>query len=187
MSTLSEQLERQNQQRIHKFNEVHYEWLNQFQNYFTHALTLTFHPMRIRHLQNKSNKKFAEARADILDLEKRSFRYFANRLDRGLFGNASARHGNKLLLVPVLEGLFEDGRPHYHCALGIPRDRFDVIGAKVREAWKETPLAGNQIDVQPYRNSGWLGYMSKQSKYINRESIDWGNVRVPNSFPFTAE
>lgn len=187
MSTLSEQLHHENQIRIQKFNDAHFEWMMRFESEFTHFVTLTFNPARIRHIVNKSSKSHAGTKSDLLELQKRSFCCFANRLNKSLFGNASVRHANKLLLVPVLEGLFDGGKTHYHCALGIPTDRHQAIEAKVWEAWQHAPLAGSQIDVQPYRNSGCLGYMNKQSKYINRECIDWGNVRIPVQFPSIAE
>lgn len=40
MNTLAEQLNLAQQQRIHKFNDAHFEWLIQFESQFTHAITL---------------------------------------------------------------------------------------------------------------------------------------------------
>lgn len=190
MSTLADQLNSANEQRVRKFNDSHFEWLMQYESNFTHAITLTFNPKIIRHVINKVSSSKMMTKAELLELQKKSFNYFANRLNKSLFGNTTARHGNKLLLVPIFEGLFENGKAHYHCAMGVPQERFEVIEMKVREAWKHTPLSGNQVDVQPYRNSGWLAYISKQAKYINRECIDWENVRVPctsSQFPSIAE
>ena len=90
-------------------------------------------------------------------------------------------------MVPVIEGLSGGSKIHYHCAVAVPQDRMAVFSAKVKEAWSYAPLTGHQIDIQPYRNHGWLGYMSKQAKYLNRECIDWDNVFVPNCFTSTAE
>jgi len=190
MSTLSEQLHSQNQRRIEKFNNSHYEWLMQYEPQFTHAITLTFNPQRIRYISNKFSNSQMITKTELLELQKKSIHCFANRLNKLLFGNTTARHGNKLLLVPVIEGLFDGAKVHYHCAIGIPPDRFQVLEAKVRDAWRHAPLSGNQVDVQPYRNRGWLGYMNKQAKYINRECVDWGNVLIPctaSEFPSIAE
>jgi hypothetical protein len=190
MSTLSDQLNLANQRRIQKFNDAHYGWLMQFEPEFTHFITLTFNPTRIRDLINSVRSSKMIDRKELLGLQKRSFRCFSNCLNKSLFGNASERYGNKLLLVPILEGLFEGGRAHYHCVMGVPQDRFQAVEAKVREAWKQAPLSGHQVDVQPYRNSGCLGYVTKQAKYINRECIDWDNVLVPctaSQFPSIAE
>lgn len=189
MSTLSDQLNLANEQRLQKFNNTHYEWLMTYDSQFTHALTLTFNFALIKNFINKASSFKVVAKTDLLELQKKSFRCFANRLNKSLFGNITARHGNKLLLVPILEGLYGDSKVHYHCALGVPQDRFEAIEMKVRNAWKHAPLSGHQVDIQPYRNCGWLGYSNKQAKYINRECIDWDNVRIPctNQFPSIAE
>ena len=179
MSTLSEQLHSTNERRIEKFNDANYDWLIQFESKFTHAITLTFNPQRIRYICNRMSNSRMLTKIELLGLKKKSFRYFANRLNKSLFGNATSRHGNRLLMVPVIEGLFDGGKVHYHCAIGIPEDRFQAIEMKVRDAWRHAPLSGNQVDVQPYRNRGWLGYMNKQARYINRECIDWDNVLIP--------
>ena len=179
MNTLSEQLHSNNQRRLERFNDAHYEWLMRFESQFTHAVTLTFNPQRIRHISNKLSNSQILSRNELLELQKKSVHYFANRLNRSLFGNSTARHGNRLLLVPVIEGLFDGAKVHYHCAIGIPQDRFQAIEAKVRDAWRHAPLSGSQVDVQPYRSRGWLGYMNKQAKYINRECVDWDNVLIP--------
>lgn len=179
MTTLSEQLNNDSKNRIQKFNDQHFEWLMRYEALFTHALTLTFHPKRIQNLINKSSNSHIMAKSDLLELQKKSFNFFANRVNRSLFGNSSDRHRNKLLLLPMLEGQFIGCHTHYHCVLGVSEDRFEVIEAKVRDAWRETPLAGNQINVKRYRDIGWIDYMNKQAKFVNRESIDWSNVRIP--------
>jgi len=161
-----------------------------YDSQFTHAITLTFNSRLIANFINKNAPFKVIAKMDLLELQKRSFRCFANRLNKSLFGNTTARHGNKLLLVPILEGLHGDNKVHYHCALGVPPDRFESIEMKIKGAWKHAPFSGNQVDVQPYRNSGWLGYINKQAKYINRECIDWNNVHIPcasSQFPSIAE
>ena len=190
MGTLSEQLNATNQKRILKFNDSHFEWLQTYDSKFTHAVTLTFNSRQITNFINKANTFKMITKADMLILQKKSMNYFANRLNKSLFGNVSVRHGNRLLWVPILEGVCGDQKVHYHCSLGVPHDRFNAIEMKIREAWEHTPFSGNHVDVQPYRNSGWLGYSSKQAKYINRECIDWDNVRIPcasSQFPSIAE
>lgn len=189
MCTLSDKLNLANDQRIKKFNDTHFKWLMTHDSQFTHAITLTFNSAMIKNFINKASPFKVIAKADLLGLQKKSFRCFANRLNKSLFGNSTARHGNRLLLVPILEGVSGDRKVHYHCALGVPHDRFEAIEMKVRDAWKHAPFSGNQVDIKPYRNSGWLSYISKQAKYVNRECIDWDNVRIPctSQFPSIAE
>ena len=183
MSTLSEQLNQQFNQSIQKFNDANYDWLMQYDKQFTHAVTLTFNQHKIRCLEKglASTLKVL-SKADILELQKKSFRCFRFKLNKLLFGNDVTRRGRGVLMVPVIEGLYSGGRVHYHCAIAIPEDRLSVFEGKLRDAWRYAPLSGDQFDIQPYRNSGWLGYMSKQAKYLKRECIDWDNVFVPKCF-----
>lgn len=180
MSTLLEQLNLDDSNRIRKFNDAHFEWLMVYEDQFTHAITLTFNPKRINYMLNKNRDDKFITKNELLDLQKKSFNCFANRLNKSLFGNASIRYGNKLLLIPILEGLMGDCRVHYHCVLGVPADRFNVIEEKVKNAWFHAPLTGSEVMVKAYRNSGWLAYSTKQAKFMNRECIDWGNVRFPS-------
>jgi hypothetical protein len=83
--------------------------------------------------------------------------------------------------VPVIEGLNNGQVPHFHCSVGIPENRFDVFEQKVLDAWQRVPFSGFAVKVVPYRDEGWLTYSTKGSKYANRESIDWLNVRIPRS------
>src|SRR5664279_2489574 len=57
----------------------------------------------------------------------RNFRHFSNRLNKAIFGNASARYGKRLRMIPVLEKSHSQ-RYHYHTALDrierISRDQF---------------------------------------------------------------
>ncbi len=183
MSTLSEQLNHQFDQSIQKFNDANYDWLMQFDRHFTHAVTFTFNPRRIRRLEEGNDETFwVPTKADILELQKKSFRCFRFKLNKLLFGNDVTRRGRGVLMVPIIEGLYSGGRVHYHCAIAVPADRMSVFEGKLRDAWRYAPLSGDQVDIQPYRNQGWLGYISKHAKYLNRECIDWDNVFVPKCF-----
>ncbi len=187
MTSLQEQIKDANIQSVQKISNAHYEWLLQYDQHFTHAVTLTFHPKKIRKLVDCISTSKMLSRADLLELQKKSFGCFRFKLNKLLFGNAVTRYGAGLLIVPAIEGLYDGGRVHYHCAIGVPSDRMDVFESKVRVAWAYAPLAGSHIDIQPYRNKGWLGYLSKQAKYLNRECIDWDNVAIPRHFASTAE
>ena len=91
------------------------------------------------------------------------------------------RSGSPLFFVPVIEGLNNGQVPHIHCCVGIPENRFGVFEQKVVQAWKKVPFSGFSVKVEPYRDEGWLAYSTKGSKFPNRISIDWTNIRVPVS------
>ncbi len=187
MSTLRNELEQAHIELVTKFNNQHYQWLMNYDQYFTHALTLTFNQNRIRRVSDSISHSKMMGKLEMLELQKKSFRCFRFKLNKLLFGNKVTRYGAGLLMVPVIEGLNGGSKVHYHCAVAVPQDRMEVFSEKVKEAWSYAPLTGHQIDIQPYRNHGWLGYMSKQAKYLNRECIDWDNVFVPKCFTSTAE
>lgn len=172
MNTLIEQLNEESQNRIEKFRNQHEEWMMKFEPFYTHFVTLTFHPQKTNALMKKIDHE------SICKLQKKSFRCFLNRLRKNLYGCSWSKHEQKILCIPVLEGLHKDGRIHYHCLFGIEQSRHETFAKCVKDAWSKSPLSGQQIDVTDYRNSGVIGYMTKQTKYINRESIDWDNVLI---------
>ena len=105
---------------------------------------------------------------------------FRHRIDRALYGNTSKRHGERLLFVPVLEGLGIGQFPHYHAAIGVEGERSKQLHETVRITWSKLPFAGTQIKLVPYRDTGWLGYMTKQVMKLNEHVIDWASVSVPS-------
>lgn len=157
------------------------DWLRRFAPHFTHALTLTFNEKKIWRFENKVSNTRLLKKDEMLCLRKQSFRYFGKRLACSLFGNSSMRHGEKLLLIGCIEGLRLGERPHYHCMLGVPESRFEVLEKKVRDAWTSAPFAGKELALERYYGSNWTDYSAKSSRYIDRECIDWDNIRIPTS------
>lgn len=178
MTTLIEQIEAENNKRIQKIQNEHFDWISKYEKHFTHFVTLTFHPQKIRKLQNEISNRNIANRLTLLELQKKSFRCFLNRLRKNLYGNSWQRFGEKILCIGILEGLHQDGKVHYHCLFGVEQSRHEHFSKCVRESWKKSPLSGHQIDVQLYRHADLIGYITKQAKYINRESIDWDNVLI---------
>jgi hypothetical protein len=183
MTTLSDQLQADFTARINKYRSDHEAWAMTHEHSITHALTLTFD---INHLWNtlrKVNITKPLNHPDVLDLLHGSMRYFKWKLEKSLYGN---RRGN-ILFIPILEGLKDGQKPHYHCLLGVSEDRFDVVESKVKANWADAPFGGHQVVVKPYRDHGWVGYSTKNTLFENRESIDWMNVLLPTCSPSTAE
>lgn len=155
--------------------------MNRFHPHFTHALTLTFDERHIWRFENDLRNPTIPTAEQMLAKRKQSFRHFGQRLSRLLFGNACQRSGEKLLIIGCLEGLRAGERPHYHCSLGVPKDRFPVLGAMVSLAWSHTHFAGIEPTLKPYYSNDWISYSTKNARYVDRECIDWDNVRIPAS------
>lgn len=119
---------------------------------------------------------------EMLDLYSKALRQFGHTLNRSTFGNAAQRNGKSILMVPIYEGLQSDKKPHIHLTIGVPEDRFLGFDGKVQQAWsKSTPFAGYTDTQQTYYNSGWSRYITKETVFIDRQSIDWLSVMLPKS------
>lgn len=180
-TTLQETLVANENTRRQTFKAAHFDWLLEYEEQVTHAVTLTFDPKKVMAFTGKFNRSVAINDKEMVERYQESLRNFINRLNRALYGNSAHRSANRLLFVPVIEGLNNGEVPHYHCSVGISKDRAEVFEEKVKACWAQVPFAGFQIKVEPYRDAGWLSYSTKGSKFINRPSIDWLNVRIPSS------
>jgi hypothetical protein len=183
-TTLQEKIYQESRQREESFRRQNYEWLLAHEEMITHAITLTLDPKKIDAYVSQFTRSLTRNHPEMVVRYQDSVRLFANILDRSLFGNVSKRIGNALLFVPVIEGLGNGQIPHFHCSVGVHESRFQVLEAKVLSAWRRVPFSGFSVKVVPYRDEGWLTYSTKGSKFINRESIDWQNVRLPKNPDF---
>lgn len=183
MTTLSDQLQKDFTARINKFRDEHEAWAMTHEHHITHAVTLTFDIHRLWRALHKGEISKSLHHPDVLELLHGSMRYFKMKLDKSLYGNRRGR----LFFVPILEGLNDGQKPHYHCLLGVSEDRFDVVESKVKAMWADAPFGGHQVVVKPYRDHGWVGYTTKNALFANRENIDWMNVLLPTCSPLTAE
>lgn len=180
-TTLQDQISEAAEQRQQTHRDEHYQWMLAREHLITHAVTLSLDPKKIDAYIGAFNRSLTRNHPEMVERYQDSVKLFANILDRSLFGNMNQRAGSPLFFVPVIEGLNNGQVPHLHCCVGIPENRFNVFEQKVSDAWKKVPFSGFQIKVEPYRDAGWLSYSTKGSKFINRPSIDWLNVRIPSS------
>lgn len=136
-------------------------WFSEHSQHFTHAVTLTL-KQQISY-DTPTGRRYE--RTTPANAEK-TFRFFRNRLNRAIYGNAWERFGKQALVVPVLEGgLIE--HLHYHAAIGFPDRHLSAsdVENKIRLAWNQTPLGEEmtQIDVvEIYNCEGWLAYIQKK-------------------------
>lgn len=163
----------------HEFRAVNEQWVQQYEPLFTHALTLTFNHTKVRRQMMELDPTMCLSAPEMVELYKANMRTFKWQLAKSLYGNAWKRHGIPFVFIPVLEGLGKDQKPHYHCMVGVAKDRGDVFVDRVHEIWNTMPFGGNRIDIQPYISSGWTRYSIKNALFANRENIDWENVLVP--------
>jgi hypothetical protein len=176
-----------NKHRIQRFRQQNYEWLLTHKDKLTHAVTLTFDPAKIRTFLRQHKLDLALNNDYLVQCYQQEMRYFSQRLSKSLFGNSAQRHGSKLLLIPVLEGLEHNAMPHYHCAIGVDASRQSVVTDKIIGNWQQTRFSGYHHDVKPYRDEGWLAYITKKCFTPNIDVIDWMNVSVPASSQSTPE
>lgn len=156
-TTLQETLVENEYKRRHTFKAAHFDWLLQYEERVTHAVTLTFDPKKVMAFTGQFNRLVAINDKEMVGRYQESLRHFINKLDKALFGNSSKRHGNRMLFVPVIEGLSNGEVPHFHCSVGIPVDRVEVFEEQIKACWSQVPFSGFQIKVEPYRDAGWLG------------------------------
>lgn len=182
-TTLQDQLAAEHQQRIQRVRQEHEAWLQEYSSSVTHAVTLTFNKAPIRAYLNQFKYPLTMNSPEMLDLYSEALRRFGRAINRVLFGNAAQRYGKTILMIPVFEGLQKDKSPHIHLAIGVPRGRLIGFQDKVAAAWSTaTPLAGYPYTEIVYDKFGWTShYISKQSVFTDRQSIDWQSVMLPKS------
>ncbi len=140
-----------------------------------YAVTLTFDVNRMHHRSWSGLLTNAEAVA----FAKRDFATFRMQLDRAILNNAAKRHGRELSYVPVIEGQGKGERIHYHCVIVTPaRIGLLEMTKAVKQAWRRTYFGNQQVDVQPMRDDGWLGYIAKKAWTLRQDAVDFDNVRL---------
>jgi hypothetical protein len=110
-----------------------------------------------------------------------NLRHCLNTLNCKVFGNRFRRFGEKLRVIPVLEG-GNGKRLHYHLMTDCPRaDLKDQFPAMIRDAWEATTWGYYQSDIQTGADEGWKLYISKlRDKPDYADAIDWPNYHNPD-------
>ena len=115
----------------------------------------------------------------VLRDNSQNFRHFMNRLNRKYLKKSFIRYGNKLKVIPVIEGddVIEQ---HYHCIIDNPHKKSEEeFRELIRQSWIKTDLRRPVIHVEPMRDEHWIDYMMKyRSKKSISDSIDWMNVNI---------
>jgi hypothetical protein len=155
-------------------------WIARHHGEFTHAITFTFDERRVWHFIRASKQMTTPHDERMIELLRKTMFLFKRRIDRALYGNISKRHGTRLLFIPVLEGLSVGQFPHYHAVMSVDTERSRQLSDVVKSTWVKLPFAGHQIELVPYRDQGWLSYITKGVLNLNQHSVDWESVSIPS-------
>jgi hypothetical protein len=121
-------------------------WLSGLADW-THAVTLTM--QRPKSVHGISKPEVA-----------RRCRLFLNRINRRIYKHGQKRKGFRIASVAFLGNGPYGNHPHAHLALQKPPDMshksFNLI---LNEMARTTKGLGQQFEIKPYRDEGWLGYM----------------------------
>ena len=116
-----------------------------------------------------------------------NFRHFMSRLNQSFLKTSFRRYGNKLTVIPIMEGNNKT-HTHYHCVIDNPYpERNEEFVDLIRESWGNTLLGMSKskysIDIQPMYSDGWIEYITKcSSKTDIKDSVDWDNMCVNKTF-----
>lgn len=165
------------QKKRNAYKQTNFEWLKSNEHLYTHALTLTFNPSRIYAYTRVFNKSIDMQSEIMVPKYQDSMRRFIRYMNKDLYGSSGVKN-KKMVIVPVIEGLFGNNTPHYHCCIGVDKEKFDGIEASVKNSWAKVPFSGYEIKVVPYRDSGWLTYINKISQNPNQITIDLDNANL---------
>jgi hypothetical protein len=119
----------------------------------------------------------------FLDANKASqnLHHFLNVLNGRVLGKAHTRFGDRLRVIPVIEG-GGGKRLHYHVVIDCPRDDLrDSFPSVIDDIWQRTDWGYAQTDIQAGADAGWINYISKfRDKPTFADAIDWLNYHNPD-------
>jgi hypothetical protein len=163
------------------------KWMYQFDGYITHAVTITFKQSVVYgfgHLESPNNyykqitelsSSHAEGKANIDNLWV-NFEKYTKFINRTVLTKSAIRNDESIIIIPAVHG-FDDNSDesgmmlwHLHLAIGIGNASgvrkneftYNDMAKVIRKASRKAGWANNVTDVQPYLDTGWLGYMMKE-------------------------
>ncbi len=136
-----------------------------FDTYLTHACSLN--------IRQNINGSMINAETAWIQFEN-----FSKNLNRIVYGHAGKK------------GKFCFGRLcdlrkhlHFHCAIGCADKNlsFDKLKTLISTAWRNQKLTYNNPYIVPYRDSGWIEYICKESVRLDLNSVDLTRCSIPAS------
>jgi len=143
-----------------------FDWMAQFDEHVTHACTFTMEQFDSELTAEQAWKQWE---------------CFCKYLNRKLYGNKAKRKNKTLLILATLEGEISYKKLHIHAAIGcIDRDySFEKLNIIIKAAWRDMKWAKHKTDIQQYRDTGWFGYILKESVRLDLNSVDLTRSCVP--------
>lgn len=119
----------------------------------THSITISLKPV---YLRSHIWERYEYEKAAI---------YFVRRLNSLFFGKKFNRRKKALPIITSFEAKRDFENPHLHIAVGCPESSSnEEFERAIRDTHRKVRLFNQQIHIQPYRSSGWIGYLSKEGQ-----------------------
>ena len=147
------------------------DWMAKYSEHLTHACTLT--------IKQQVNGKDMDA-----ERAWQSWENFCKFLNRTIYRKAAKRYGKSLVILPTLHGEVSGKQLHFHAAIGCVDERlsFDELKMTIDVCWRsQLAWTNTHIDIQPYRDVGWIGYMLHESVRLDLNSVDLTRCFLPRS------
>lgn len=119
----------------------------------THSVTISLKPV---YLRSHIWERYEYEKAAIV---------FVRRINSFFFGKRFNRGKKALPIITSFEAKRDLVNPHLHIAVGCPEssnsEEFERV---IRDTHRKIRLFNQHIHIQPYRSSGWIGYLSKEGQ-----------------------
>lgn len=146
-----------------------HNWMAQYSDYLTHACTFTIK-------QQLNGKDIDAERAWAL------WGNYCAHLNRTIYKHAAKRYGKSLVVLPTLHGEASCKRLHFHAAIGCV-DRqlgYEQLKMVIEMCWRNLRAwTDHHVDIQPYNDAGWIGYMLHESVRLDLHSVDITRCCLP--------
>ena len=118
------------------------------------------------------------------DVASRNVRHYLNVLNKRFWGNAARKYGRRCQVIPTFEyGEAPKKYLHYHLFIKKPNHvaawKFEC---RLRSDWFKTEWGELSVNVQSNTDSGWLEYITKDTRggktnpEWNFENVDFNNI-----------
>ncbi len=135
---------------------------SKYNSYLTHACSLNY-------MQYANDNKITPEQAW------QQFENFCKYLNRLVYKRDGKKGKKSLIILPVLEGELKRQHLHFHCAIGCIDENYSFGELKtiINSAWRKQKWTYNNPHVVPYRDKGWIGYISKESVRLDLSNVDY--------------
>ncbi len=143
-------------------------YLSKYEPYLTHACTFNI-------------KQEVNGRTITAEYAWMKWQAFCANLNKSIYGAQGRKGKQSLIILPILEGELSQKNLHFHCAIGCAERsyEFDELKAIIDTAWRKQPFRFNSAYIVPYRDYGWIDYISKEKKRLDINIVDLFQCKFP--------